>query len=117
MPCAYGFQFHNDLIIHKHIYPLGMFIILAKYLALVDHRTRYLPKDFMPPLGQFPRQRCLVCFFFQPTSEFGMNFYRCVYDLSGQIAVYSVVFVHIGYLILPNSKTPSSESNSIVITT
>ena len=104
MPCAYGFQFHNDLAIHKHIYPLGMFIVLAKHLALVNHRARYLPKNFMTSLRQFPGQRGLVGFFFQPTSEFGMNFYRCVYDLTGQIAENSFVFVHVVHLILQNSQ-------------
>jgi len=117
MLCAYGFQFHNDLIIYKQIYTFRMFIVLAKHLALVNHRARYLTKNFMTTLRQFPCQRGLVGFFFQPTSEFGMNFYRCVYDLAGQIAVYSFVFVHVVHLALQDSKTPSSESNSPVITT
>ena len=78
---AYGLQFDNNLIIYKHVYTLWMVVILAKHIALVDYGTRHLPLHFMAALRQFPDKSRLVGLFFQSTPQFGMNFYRSVYDL------------------------------------
>ena len=94
-----------------------MLIVKTENIALVYHWTSHLTQDLMPPVRQFPGQSRFVSLFFQSTTKFAVDFNCGIDYLASQTGMNASVIClsHITSLtaILPNSETPSSESNFI----